>query len=75
MPRDRPAGIPGVARARSRWIGPARAVDMVVTVDPGLATADAHAVADAVERLLGDRFGVRDTSIHIEPDDPQPDGA
>jgi len=62
------AGIRTVRRVRSRWVGPDRVVDLVVSVDPALPTADAHAIADAVERRLERDFGVRDVSIHIEPD-------
>lgn len=61
-------GIREVRRVRSRWIGPDRAVDMVVSVDPALPTAEAHAIADAVEHAVEARFGINDISIHIEPD-------
>jgi len=62
-------GVRAVRRVRSRWVGPDRAVDLVVSVQATLPTADAHAIADAVERALEERFGVQDVSIHIEPDD------
>ena len=61
-------GVKTVQRVRSRWIGSSRAVDMVITVDSGLTTAEAHAIADAVETLLEKRFDVPDVSIHVEPD-------
>lgn len=64
------AGIPGVIdvpRVRSRWIGPERAVDVIVTVAPSLPTIEAHDIADAVERLLESEFDVRDSTVHIEP--------
>lgn len=63
-------GVPGVKaarRVRSRWIGSGQAVDMVIDVDAGLTTAEAHEITDAVERLLEERFGVTDISIHVEP--------
>lgn len=62
-------GVRAVRRVRSRWVGPDRAVDLVVSVEAALPTADAHAIADAVEQALEARFGVQDVSIHIEPDD------
>lgn len=62
-------GIRAVRRVRSRRVGPDRIVDLVVSVDAALPTAEAHAIADAVERMLEERFGVRDVSIHVEPDD------
>ncbi len=61
------AGVQAVRRVRSRWVGPDRAIDMVLSVDAALPTVDAHAIADAVEQVLEDRFGVQDVSIHIEP--------
>ncbi|MFT5182532.1 MAG: cation diffusion facilitator family transporter [Alphaproteobacteria bacterium] len=60
-------GVRGVQRVRSRWIGSSRAVDMVIDVDAGLTTAEAHDITDAVETLLEERFDVRDISIHVEP--------
>ena len=64
------ASVPGVIdvpRVRSRWIGPERAVDVIVTVAPSLPTVEAHDIADAVERLLESEFDVRDSTVHIEP--------
>lgn len=60
-------GVRDVRRVRSRWQGTARAVDMVITVDPDLPTIDAHEVADAVEQMLEEQYEVEDVSIHIEP--------
>jgi len=61
-------GVRRVVRARSRWVGSTRAVDLVITVDPDLPTAEAHDIADALERILEQRHHVGDVSIHIEPD-------
>ena len=60
-------GVRGVSNVRSRWIGSSRAVDMVVTVDSQLSTLDAHAIADALEKLLEQEHQISDISIHIEP--------
>lgn len=62
------SGVKNVQRVRSRWIGTSRAVDMVITVDASLTTAEAHAIADTVETLLEKLFDVPDVSIHVEPD-------
>jgi cation diffusion facilitator family transporter len=59
-------GVRGVERMRSRWIGPSLAVDMVINVDAGLTTAEAHEITDAVEALLEERFDVKDISIPVE---------
>lgn len=61
-------GVRSVQRMRSRWIGSSRAVDMVINVDAGLTTAEAHDITDAVETILEERFDIRDISIHVEPD-------
>jgi cation diffusion facilitator family transporter len=63
--------VPGVREARRvRSMGPDGSVtmDVVVSVDPELSTADSHAIADAVERLLRERLGARDVTVHVEPD-------
>ena len=62
---------PAVRKAlsvRSRWVGSNKAVDMVIAVDSALSTAKPHKVADTVEQLLAEKFGVTETSIHIEPE-------
>jgi len=60
-------GVVDVPRVRSRWVGSDRAVDVIVTVSPTLSTVDSHAIADAVEHLLGSQFEVADISVHVEP--------
>lgn len=60
-------GVRGVERVRSRWIGSSLAVDMVINVDAGLTTTEAHEITDAVEALLEENFDVKDISIHVEP--------
>lgn len=61
-------GVIHVPRVRSRWIGPDRAVDVIVTVAPSLPTIQSHDIADAVEKLLEAEFDVKDITVHIEPD-------
>jgi len=68
--REAVAGVDGVRavrRVRSRWIGSARAVDLVIEVDAELPTASAHEITDRLEDLLGEQFDVHDVSIHVEP--------
>jgi cation diffusion facilitator family transporter len=60
-------GVRSVIKARSRWLGSHRAVDMVITVDAGLSIADSHEIADKIESLIEERFDVQDISIHVEP--------
>ena len=59
-------GVCAIPRIRSRWVGSARAVDLIIEVDAKLSTTAAHEIADRVETLLADRFDVH-ASIHIEP--------
>lgn len=61
------AGVESVKTVRSRWLGPNRAVDMVITVDPALSIAKSHEIADRIESLIEQRFEAQDISIHIEP--------
>jgi len=61
------SGVRKVQRVRSRWIGSTPAVDMVIVVNSGLTTAEAHEITDAVETLLEKRFEILDVSIHVEP--------
>lgn len=60
-------GVRAVRRVRSRWIGSARAVDLVIEVDADMPTAAAHQIADRLEDLLARNFDVHDVSIHVEP--------
>ena len=60
-------GVRAIRRVRSRWVGSARAVDLVIEVDAQLSTADAHEIANRLETLLADRFDIYDVSIHVEP--------
>ncbi|MEM7501293.1 MAG: cation diffusion facilitator family transporter [Pseudomonadota bacterium] len=61
-------GVRDVRRVRSRWIGTDRSVDIVVAVSPTLTTLQSHAIADEIERALAAEFGVRDVTVHVEPD-------
>jgi cation diffusion facilitator family transporter len=62
------SGVIDVPRVRSRWVGPDRAVDVIVTVGRSLSTVESHAIADEVEHLLETDFEVADISVHIEPE-------
>jgi cation diffusion facilitator family transporter len=65
------AAVPGVRsarRVRSRAGAGAARIDVVVSVDRSLSTEDSHAVADAVEQALRNRFASEDVTVHVEPD-------
>lgn len=64
----RVAGVRKVHRIRSRWIGSTPSVDVVIAVDPALSTVQAHTIADTIENVLSQQFGMDDVTIHIEPD-------
>jgi len=64
------SAVPGVRetrRIRSREGGSGPAIDLVVSVDPDLSTADSHAIADEIERVISEAFSVNDVTVHIEP--------
>ena len=61
------AGVEQVSRVRSRWIGPDRAVDVVVTVAAEMTTVESHDIADRIERLLEKDFQAADITVHVEP--------
>ena len=68
---DAARAVPGVRRVktvRSRSTGGSIAIDMVVTVDAGISTAAAHAIADDIEETLRARFAIEDATIHVEPE-------
>ncbi|MEM7252547.1 MAG: cation diffusion facilitator family transporter [Pseudomonadota bacterium] len=60
-------GVQEVRRVRSRWIGDERRVDLIITVDSQLSTGDAHNIANDVEDVLAEVFGVEDSTVHVEP--------
>ena len=60
-------GVRAIRRVRSRWVGSACAVDLIIEVDSQLSTTAAHEIADKLEILLADRFDIHDVSIHVEP--------
>jgi cation diffusion facilitator family transporter len=61
-------GVRYVHRIRSRRSAGAAFVDLHVKVDPGMSTAQAHAVASEVERRLKAGLeNVSDALVHIEP--------
>lgn len=64
------AGVEGVVEVRSvrsRWAGDEIVVDATVAVDGNLRMSEAHDISDRVEAALLDRFGIRDSTVHVEP--------
>jgi divalent metal cation (Fe/Co/Zn/Cd) transporter len=60
-------GVIEVRGVRSRWAGDAIVIDATVAVHPSLSMLEAHAIADRVEELLSEKFGVSDATVHVEP--------
>ena len=60
-------GVREVRRVRSRRLGEHGFADVVVAVDDHLSTEAGHVIADRVEALLAERFGIADASVHLEP--------
>ncbi len=62
------SGVRSCHRVRSRGMEESVYVDLKIEVDPNLSTAQAHEVADRVERTLQDNFPqVVDVVVHVEP--------
>jgi cation diffusion facilitator family transporter len=61
-------GVRRVKTVRSRSMGSSTAIDMVVTVDSGISTAEAHVITDAIEEELRMQLSIEDVTIHVEPD-------
>ncbi|MEJ2534598.1 MAG: cation diffusion facilitator family transporter [Gammaproteobacteria bacterium] len=61
------SGVEEVRRVRSRWIGPDRAIDAIITVRPGITVGESHAIADRVEHALAEKFDAIDVTVHVEP--------
>lgn len=68
--------VPGVwfaTKVRSRGREDDVHLDLHITVDPAMATEQAHAIASEVERQLQERVpGLVDAVVHIEPGDTAP---
>ena len=64
-------GVMDVSRIRSRWIGKACAIDMIISVDSSISTEESHKIADEIESLIEQRFDTSDISIHVEPEKNQ----
>jgi cation diffusion facilitator family transporter len=68
------AGIePAVAlrRLRMRQAGGRQFADVVITVSPGAAVGQGHAVADRVEAALHDALPESDVVVHVEPQEDE----
>ena len=61
-------GVRRVKTVRSRSTGSSTAIDMIVTVDSGISTAEAHVITDAIEEELRMQLSIEDVTIHVEPD-------
>jgi cation diffusion facilitator family transporter len=61
------SGVRETRRVRSRHSGSGPAIELVVSVDRDLSTAESHAIADEIERVISERFAVDDVTVHIEP--------
>ena len=61
-------GVREVRRVRSRWIGSAGSVDVIIAVGNSLSITESHRIADQIEAALEEDFGVEDITIHIEPE-------
>ncbi|MEW4353972.1 cation diffusion facilitator family transporter [Streptococcus pneumoniae] len=62
--------IPKISKVKSqrgRTYGSNIYLDLILEMNPDLSVYESHAIADQVELMLQERFGVFDIDIHIEP--------
>ena len=62
--------IPKISRVKSqrgRTYGSNIYLDLILEMSPDLSVYESHEIADQVENVLKERFGVFDIDIHIEP--------
>ena len=62
--------IPKISKVKSqrgRTYGSNIYLDITLEMNPDLSVYESHEIADQVENMLKERFGVFDTDIHIEP--------
>ena len=59
--------ITQVKSQRGRTYGSNIYLDIILEMNPDLSVYESHEIADQVESMLEERFGVFDTDIHIEP--------
>ena len=64
----RVSGVREARRVQSRTGANGPRIDVVISVAPELATRDAHAIADAIERVIREQFGADEVSVHVDPD-------
>ena len=62
--------IPKISRVKSqrgRTYGSNIYLDLILEMNPDLSVYESHEIADQVEEMLMERFGIFDIDIHIEP--------
>ena len=62
--------IPKISKVKSqrgRTYGSNIYLDITLEMNPDLSVFESHEIADQVESMLEERFGVFDTDVHIEP--------
>lgn len=62
-------GVRGAWGIRSRGRPGQVYAELTVSVDPTLDVADAHTIADQVEREVGEALRAREVTVHVEPDE------
>ena len=62
--------IPKISKVKSqrgRTYGSNIYLDITLEMNPDLSVFESHEIADQVESMLEERFGIFDTDVHIEP--------
>jgi divalent metal cation (Fe/Co/Zn/Cd) transporter len=65
---ERVPGVSATRGVRSRVTSSGTLfVEVTIVVPAGMAVAEAHTIADAVELALADGVGAADVTVHVEP--------
>jgi cation diffusion facilitator family transporter len=68
---EKVGGVREVSRIRARQSGAHTFVDATISVDPGIALAAGHEIADNAELRVTEKYPAIDILIHVEPAPPQ----
>lgn len=60
--------VTSVKTLRIRSIVEQHFADVTVTVEAELSLLESHQIADRIESMLAQKFGIQDTTVHVEPD-------
>lgn len=61
------SGVNEIRQVRSRLVESEIIADVVISVDTQLSMVESHRIANEIEKILAETFGINDVTIHVEP--------